>query len=92
MSPIEALMRRYFDRRATAIPVITTGLKAVEEANELVEALVSGDRDRIIQETADLVIVCAVVALQYGFTVEDAIVIKGTFDLNRGEPKQDPRT
>jgi hypothetical protein len=84
-------MHHYFALRGSRIPRITTGEKAIEEAHELVEAIASGDRTAILREVADLALVVAVVAAQYGTTVEEAITAKGAYDAGRGEPKPDPR-
>jgi NTP pyrophosphatase (non-canonical NTP hydrolase) len=86
VSAIDALRREYLAARGMAAPVITTGRKAIEEAEELVEAIASGDTEAILCEVADLALVAAAAADKYGSTVEDAIRLKIAKDTGRGEP------
>lgn len=85
MSDIDALLDTYLAARGLALPVITTGDKAIEEAKELVAAIAVGDDPAIRAELADLVIVAAVVARQWGTTVEACILEKAASDKGRGE-------
>jgi NTP pyrophosphatase (non-canonical NTP hydrolase) len=88
---IQSLMLAYFRLRGSKVPTITTGKKVLEEGQELVEAIARGDIEAIMHETADVVLTAAVVAQQFGFTVEHAIGAKMTLDAGKGEPKHDPR-
>lgn len=88
---LETAMLNYFAARKSDVPVITTGHKAIEEATELVEAIATGEAAAIRHEIADLALVAAVVARQWGTTVEACIAEKAEHDKGRGEPKQDAR-
>jgi phosphoribosyl-ATP pyrophosphohydrolase len=83
-SQIDALLIAYLTSRGIPIPIITTGEKVIGEATELVEAIAEGDEAHIHHELADVVLACAVVARQYGTTVESCIAEKTELDANRG--------
>lgn len=88
---LREFMLNYFATRGSDVPTITTGEKVLEEGQELVEAIASGDLRAIVHETADVVLTCAVIANQFGFGIEQAILAKTLLDEGKGEPKQDPR-
>ena len=82
---LDTLLSAYLTARGLPLPVITTGEKAVEEAKELVAAIAAGDDAAVRAELADLAIVAAVVARQWGTTVEACIAEKAASDKGRGE-------
>lgn len=82
---LDELLTRYLEARGLPLPVITTGEKALEEATELVAAIAVGDPAGIRAEVADLAIVAAVVARQWGTTVEACVIEKSVSDQGRGE-------
>lgn len=88
---LREFMQNYFATRGSAVPTITTGEKVLEEGQELVDAIRAGDLHAIVHETADVVLTCAVIAQQFGFSIEQAILAKTLLDAGKGEPKQDPR-
>jgi NTP pyrophosphatase (non-canonical NTP hydrolase) len=84
VSSIDDLLTRYLESRGWEVPVITTGEKIREEAEELIEAIASGDLDRIRDEVSDVAIVDAVIARHFGLTLEGAIAAKTAADAGRG--------
>ena len=84
---IDQQLGRYLASRGLDTPDNTSGEKAKEEASELVAAIASGDMTAIRHEIADLALVAAVVARNYGVAVEDCITEKTTADLGRGGGK-----
>ena len=85
---LDALLDGYLAARGIPAPVITTGAKTLEEAQELVGAITSGDEIAIRHEIADVVLAAAAVARHYGVSVEAAIAEKTAYDAGRGAKAQ----
>lgn len=86
MSAIATMLDEYLASRGLERPSGSSARKVAEEAIELVEACSkeSPDMAAVKHELADVVLAAAVVAAHYGFTVEEAIAQKITYDSVRG--------
>ena len=84
VSPLDEALERYLAARGMALPVITTGAKLLEESQEVVDAIAEHDEAHVRAEIGDVAIVLAVIARQYGTTVEACVAEKTNRDVGRG--------
>ena len=89
LSELQELIRREFFERDNARGLYATFTWLVEEVGELADALLQGDRERIMEEIADVIAWTLSIANLVDVSVEEAVKRKYGYLFSSGEEELD---
>ena len=81
---MDGYLRLYCQTREMDVPFYKEGSKITEEAAELREAVLSGIKERVMEEAFDVFVTALVACRQFGTTLEEAARLKIAKDKGRG--------